>query len=171
MSFVPRTEPQLQPLEENIMNTKITALILAAATAFAFTPKPAIADHKELAVVGGIIGGIIIAAAISDYGDNNFNHATVGYRSGDHCSDGYWNTVAVKVWVPGYWVVERGHHGHSHRRFVPGHYEGRNDRVWVAYNRHNRYDRHDDRRGDRYDRDNNHGYGYGNDRRDRDYRR
>lgn len=148
------------------MNAKITALTLAAATAFAFTPKPAVAGDKGLAVVGGLIGGLIIASAINDHYDS-----TPVYVS-DRCSDGYWNTVSVNVWVPGYWIVERSHHGRSHRRYVAGHYECRNDRVWVSYNRYDRYDRRDDRRDrrdDRHDRD--HGRSYGYDRHDRDYRR
>jgi len=147
------------------MNAKITALTLAAATAFTFTPKPAVAGDKGLAVVGGLIGGLIIASAINDHYDS-----TPVYVS-DRYSDGYWNTVSVNVWVPGYWIVERSHHGRSYRRYVEGHYECRNDRVWVSnnrYDRYDRYDRRDDRRDDRHDRDNGRGYGY--DRRDRNHR-
>ena len=140
------------------MNTKITALTLAAATAFAFAPKPAVASDKGLAVVGGIVGGLIIASALSDHSDVDF-HRTVVVN--DRCNDGYWKTVEVRTWVPGYWLVERGHHGRSYRSFVEGHYECRTDRVWVAYNR---YDRRDDRRDDR-------GYGYSESHRDLDYRR
>lgn len=150
------------------MNAKITALTLAAATAFAFTPKPAVAGDKGLAVVGGLIGGLIIASAINDL---DHYDADVVYASNRH-PDGYWRTVSVNVWVPGYWVVERSHHGRSHRRYVAGNYECRNDRVWVAsHNRYDRYDRRDDRRDrrdDRHDRDNGRGYGY--DRRDRNHR-
>lgn len=148
------------------MNNKITALTLVAATAFAFTAKPAVAGNKELAVIGGVIGGLIIASAISDH------HDTTVYHSNHHAG-GYWNTVSVNVWVPGYWVTDRDYYGHSHRRYVPGRYECRNDRVWVSYNSHHRYDRGDDRHHDRYDRrddrrDDRHdrktGRGYGNDR-------
>lgn len=135
------------------MNTKITALTLAAVTAFAFTAKPAVAGDKELAVVGGLIGGLIIASAINNHHDNDRVVVTAGYRPGH--ADGYWKTVQVRTWVPGYWVSER-RHGRSHRYFVAGRYEYRTDRVWVAYNRYDRHDRRDDRRD------------YG---RDRDYRR
>jgi hypothetical protein len=144
------------------MKTKLTALALAAATAFTFAPKPAVAGDKGLAVVGGLIGGLIIGSAIADH-DNDRVVVSAGYdRHDNHGSrydrrdSGYWKTVSVNVWVPGYWVVERGYRGRSHRHFVPGHYERRHDRVWVANNRHDRYDR----RGDRHDRD----YGH-NDRR------
>src|SRR5690242_17919047 len=127
------------------MKTKLTALALAAATAFAFTPKPAVAGDKGLAVVGGLIGGLIIGSAIADSHDTRVIYAHDRYddRDGryDRRDSGYWRTVSVNVWVPGYWVVERSHHGRSARYYVSGHYECRNDRVWVAYDRHDRYDR------------------------------
>ena len=142
------------------MNTKITALTLAAATAFAFTAKPAVAGDKELAVIGGLVGGLIIASALNDHNHDRTVVVSAGYRPGR--AEGYWKTVEVRTWVPGYWVSER-RHGRIHRYFVAGHYECRTDRVWVAYNRYDRYDRRDDRRDDWND--------YGHDRRDRDYRR
>jgi hypothetical protein len=153
------------------MKTKILALTLATATAFAFVPKPAIAGDKELAVIGGVLGGILIASAIHDHDDE---HRTVVVSNGYHHgrNDGYWKTVEVRVWVPGCWVHER-HHGRSIRRYVDGHYECRTDRVWVSYDRHHRGDRHDrhDRR-DRHDRhDRKYGYGYGHDRDGRHDRR
>ncbi len=146
------------------MNIKATVLTLAA-TAFAFTPKPAVAGDKEAALVGGLIGGIILGAVLADADDHDtrvvvasHNHR---YYDHDRRDDGYWKRVEVRTWVPGYWVSER-RHGRTHRYYVEGHYEIRTDRVWVSYDRHNRYDRndrHDDRRN-----------GYDN-RRDRDYRR
>lgn len=154
------------------MNTKITALTLAAATAFAFTPKPAVAGDKGLAVVGGIIGGLIIASAINDHHDTSAVYVSRGYNGhGRYDNSGYWKNVSVNVWVPGYWIVERSHHNRSHRRYVEGYYECRTDRVWVSYDRHDRYDRNDDRRDhrdNRHDRDTSRGYG--NDRRDRRHR-
>lgn len=148
-SCVPRYEPNLGEL----MKTKFTALALAAVTALALAPKPAQASDKGLAVVGGLIGGLLIASAINDH-----NHTTVVY---DSCDTGYWNDVSVQVWVPGCWIVERRHHGREYRRYVDGHYESHTNRVWVAYDRHdrrhdrrdarydNRNDRRDDRRGNR----------------------
>jgi hypothetical protein len=164
VTFVPKAEPQLQPLEDNSMNPKLTALTLATATAFAFTAKPAVAGDKELAVVGGVIGGLIIASAINDHHDN---HSTVVVSSGyrPHRDDGYWRTVEVRVWVPGGWIYEHGHHGRSYRRYVEGHYECRTDRVWVAYDRHHRHDHRDIGRG--YGRDHD---GHP-DHHDRDHRR
>lgn len=138
------------------MNTKFTALTLAAATVFAFTPKPAVAGDKELAIVGGLIGGIIIASALNDDCDDTRVVVASHHRHDhDRCDDGYWKRVEVRVWVPGTWVTER-RHGHAHRYYIEGHYEYRTNRVWVAYDRHDRHDRRDI------------GRGYG---RDRDYRR
>ncbi len=137
------------------MNFKATALCLAAA-AFVLTPKPAVAGDKETALVGGLIGGIILGAALAD-ADNVDAHVVLAghshrYHDHDRCDDGYWKRVEVRTWVPGYWVTER-RHGRTHRYYVEGHYKVRTERVWVSYDR---YDRHDRK------------YGYG---RDRDYRR
>ena len=142
------------------MNTKITALTLAAVTAFAFTPKPAVAGDKETALVGGLIGGIILGAVIADAADHDTHVVLAGHRHYSDGRDGYWKRIEVRTWVPGYWVSER-RHGHTHRYYVGGHYEIRTDRVWVSHDRHDRYDRRE-RRDYGYDR---------HDRRDRDYRR
>jgi hypothetical protein len=146
------------------MNIKLTALTLAAATAFAFTPKPAVAGDKELAVVGGLIGGLIIGSALSDHHDNNRTVVVAGGYRHDR-NDGCWKTVEVRVWVPAGWVYERSPYGGYRRIYAAGHYECRTDRVWVAYDRHGRYDR-DDRR----DIGRGHGRGH-DDRYDRDHRR
>ncbi len=140
------------------MKTKLTALALIAATALTLTPKPAAASDKGLAIAGGIIGGLIIGSAIADLGNDNCypersTTVIVDRRHGrDH---GYWRDVSVEVWVPGCWIVERSRHGHSHRRYVGGHYEYRTNRVWMASNRYGHYDRHD--RHDHYDRRAGHG--------------
>jgi hypothetical protein len=139
------------------MKTKIIALSLIAATAFAFAPKTALAGDKELAVVGGLIGGLIIGSAIADHDDDTRVVVAAGHRyDRHHRDDGYWKRVEVRVWVPGYWVTER-HRGRTHRHYVDGHYEIRTDRVWVSYDRHHRRDHR--------------GYGHDYDRYDRDYRR
>lgn len=142
------------------MKTKLTALVLTAATALALTPKSAFAGDKEWAAVGGFLGGLIVGSAINDsrhdsYPDGSTTVIINDHR--DHCDDrpeGYWENVTVRVWVPGCWIEERGRHGRCHRRYVEGHYEFRTDRVWVSFNRHDRrgHDRHHDR---------DYGYGYG----------
>jgi len=162
------------------MNTKITALTLAAATAFAFTPKSASAGNNDgAAIFGAIVGGALIGAAIASTNDN----CAPVYVSGGYCPPpvvyapppvvyapppvvygGYWTTAAVNVWVPGVWVVERDRYGNNCRRYVSGHYEHRNERRWVAHN-NNRYDNH----GGYNHRNTANGYGHdrrSNDRRD-----
>lgn len=126
------------------MKTKITALALIAATAFAFAPKPAQAGDKELAVVGGLIGGLIIGSAIAD--SRHDDRTTIVVSDHDYRYDGrhdrndrgYWKPVSVKVWVPGRWVIERSRYGRDHRYYVQGHYTYRTDRVWVSYDRRDR---------------------------------
>jgi hypothetical protein len=146
------------------MKTKLTALTLAAATAFAFTPKPAVAGNNDGAVIAGaIIGGLLIGAAVAAADDCGPTpvYSTVGYYppAPVYATGGYWTTTTVNVWVPGVWVVERDHYGRSCRRYVAGHYAPRHNRVWVAHG--NRYDHH---RGGSHGRDVSHGYGH--DRRD-----
>ncbi len=144
------------------MKTKIIALTLAAATAFAFTPKPASAGDKTGAVIAGVVIGGLIGAAIA----NSNDYCEPAYVSTSYCppapvvvapapvvmADGYWNTTYVNVWVPGAWIIERDYYGRDCRRYVTGHYERRSNRVWVAHNNYNRYDYRHDRRDDRHDR-------------------
>jgi len=148
MSFVPKYEPNFGT---NSMKTKITALALIAASALSLAPKPAAASDKGLAIVGGFLGGLIVASAINDSHHDNYgpNRVVVDDRC-DSGPSGYWNEVSVRVWIPGCWIVERGYRG-DHRRYVDGHYERRNNRVWVAYDRHDRG----------HGRDREVGYGYG----------
>jgi hypothetical protein len=155
------------------MNTKITALTLAAATAFAFTPKPASAGHNDGAVIAGaILGGLVVGAAIAAADDN----CAPVYVESSYCpppapvyaTGGYWTYVPVNVWIAPTWVVSYDRYGHAHRRYVAGHYERRNERRWVA---HNRYDNH--RGGHHIASNGNNHNRHDNDRRDgrRDDRR
>ncbi len=125
------------------MKTKITALALVAATALSLTPKPAVASDKGLAIVGGFIGGLIVASAINDSYHNYPSRTAVVVN--DRCEpsapNGYWRDVTVQVWVPACWVVDRSYRGYDNRRYVTGHYEGRNNRVWVSNDRHDYRDR------------------------------
>jgi|UniRef100_UPI004048F681 hypothetical protein len=145
------------------MKTLATVSLLAA-SALILAPKPAAAGDREIAAIGGFIGGLIVGS--------NLNHnqpycppvvsdptrgPVVVYGSG-----GYWQTSCVQVWISPTWTVVYDNYRRPVRRFVPGHYESRNNRVWVASNRnfHNndRHDRHDDhnrhssRNDDRRDR-------------------
>lgn len=134
------------------MKNKITALALVAVTALSLAPKPAQAHDKGLAVVGGLIGGLIIGAALNEnshYTEYSPRSTTVIVNDrDDRCDDGYWKDVSVKVWVPGCWVIERSRHGREMRSYVSGHFSYRTDRVWVAYDRRDRHDRDD--RDDRH---------------------
>jgi hypothetical protein len=135
------------------MNNKITALVLAAATAFSLAPKPAKAGDKEVALVGGLIGGLIIGSAINDSRHSvDYPRSTTvvvndRYDNCDYRDNGYWKTVSIKEWVPGAWVIERSRYGREVRRYVSGHYIFRTDRVWVSYDRRDGYDRRDYGRG------------------------
>lgn len=125
------------------MKTKFTALALLTVTALTLVPKPAAAHDRGLAVLGGFIGGMIVASEI--------NHSrvyaptapmvVVNDRGDDYSDPGFWKEVTVKIWVPGCWIVERNHHGRDYRRYVGGHYEYRTNRVWVAYDRRDRHER------------------------------
>lgn len=53
-------------------------------------------------------------------------------------SRGYWDTVTVKTWIPGRWVVTHNRWGRPHRFFERGHYVYRTERVWVDAHRRNR---------------------------------
>jgi hypothetical protein len=135
------------------MKTKITALVLITATALSLAPKPAAASDKGLAIVGGFLGGLIVASAINDSRHDDYPNRNTTVIVNDRCDDrapnGYWKEVSVRVWVPGCWIVERGYRGCDSRRYVEAHYSCRNDRVWVS----------NDRR-DRRDREVSYGYGY-----------
>ena len=114
------------------MKNKITALALVAVTAFSLAPKPAKAGDKELAVVGGLIGGLIIGSAIAD---------------ANHSSGYYHNDTVV--------VDHRGGYDNRYDRRNDDcydRYDSRYDRRdRYDYGRGPRYDSRYDRRNDRYD--------------------
>ena len=132
----------------------IALLSLLSAAALVITPAPAKADSEGVAAIGGFIGGLIVGKII-DGPDHHRHHGSsvsveVSHRSYDrydrdhdryrdrghhyghdrHRGHGYWDTVRVKVWVPGYWGT-RYEHGCRVRYHVPGRYEWRTERVWI----------------------------------------
>ena len=138
------------------MKTKFTALALSAVTAFSFSPKPAQASDRGLAVLSGFIGGIIVASAINDYQHDSNRDCDAAVVVNDRCDDrgpsGCWQVVSVQTWVPAGWIVARDSYGCRTERYVGGHYECRNDRVWVSNNRPVRYDRRERDYPERHDR-------------------
>ena len=69
------------------MKTKITALVLITATALSFAPKPAEASDKGLAIVGGFLGGLIVASAINDSHHDNYSAYNTPVVVNDRCDD------------------------------------------------------------------------------------
>ena len=138
---------------------KILATVsLLAATTFALAPKPAKAGDEAAAAIGGFIGGLVIGSVLDndhdryDRYDRYDNHvgASVVIGTGNrhpYRDGGYWKTVTVRHWVPGYWTNTRDRRGHRVRVFVEGRWEFRTDRVWVSNDRYDRYDRRDRRYG------------------------
>lgn len=124
------------------MKTKLTALLLATVAALTLVPKPAQAGDKELALIGGFIGGLIVGSALDD------RHAPYAHDpvviSHDYDRDygrdyyrndrprGHWEYRKVRVWVPACWEV-RYDYGRRVKVYVPGYYEIRHERVWVAH--------------------------------------
>lgn len=145
----------------------IPSITLIAVAAALFAPSAAKAGDKERAVLGGIIGGIIIASVL----DDDDTSISVGY-SNHYGRHGHWEWVSVRKWVPGYHERRRDHCGNWVRVWVSGHHAFVKQRVWVdaGYrDRHYGYrDGHRDH-GHRDYRDSRRGGHHDDDR--RDYRR
>lgn len=137
--------------------TLITA-ILASTTA-----PTARADREGRALVGGLIGGIIIGSILDDDRHHHNHHSRVHHRSRgyDHrggcgCS-GHYDYISVKTWINGHWSVRYDRYGHCYRDWSPGYYSYDKRRVWVPHKRSCRHyssprrDHYDDHyRGDRH---------------------
>lgn len=125
----------------------IAFVSLLSATALALTPAPAKAGSDGVAALGGFIGGLIVGHAINDHRSGppstevvvthryvdrreSRHHDSRHDRHYSHDRRGYWDSVRVQVWVPGYWTTryERGRRTNCH---IPGRYEWRLERVWV----------------------------------------
>lgn len=123
---------------------KLAAMSLLTAGVLSLAPSPAIAGSKEKALIGGLIGGLIIGHAITESHRSACPpepDTVVVYDSREDNCGGCWRETRVQVWVPGYWVTHRNH-GHRVRYYVSGRHEWRTNRVWVA-------DAHGDRHGRR----------------------
>ncbi|MDP2138777.1 MAG: hypothetical protein Q8J74_13085 [Candidatus Didemnitutus sp.] len=140
------------------MKTTTTALLLVAFAALTVAPKPAQAGDKELALIGGLIGGIIIGSAINDsrpvYETDTHVIYQAGYNRGNfECTPyGDYGYQVVNVWVPGYWEYQFSF-GHRVQVYVPGRYVQHRNRVLIANTGHHHPNySHHDRRGNDNDR-------------------
>ncbi|MCC6415776.1 MAG: hypothetical protein IT582_07700 [Opitutaceae bacterium] len=151
------------------MNKTATVSLLAA-SALLFVPKPAAAGDKEIAAIGGFIGGLILGSQIDH--DHHRGHVVVAPSCPPSPqiviqAGGFWDYRPVRVWVAPRWTVVYDHCNRPVRRYIAGHYDTRHERVWVARNgghgSYAHYDRpedgrgssrhyHGDRRRDRHDR-------------------
>lgn len=105
----------------------ISTLALVAALLFAATPQ-AQAGKTEKAIIGGLIGGLIIGAALSD---DDHRHSVVVSRGYGHGGCGFYDWVSVKTWVPGYYEVGFDDCGRRYRTWVSGHFTFGRDKVWI----------------------------------------
>lgn len=135
---------------KNLFILALIALLLGSTTA-----STAKADREGRALIGGIIGGLIIGSVLNDDHHGHHSRVTVN-RHGSHCScRGYNDYVSVKTWVNGSWSIHYDHCGRRLRHWTPGYFTYRQERVWVPHNRgcqlhqspsHGDYG-HDDHRG------------------------
>jgi len=117
--------------------TLITALVAST---------EARADREGRALVGGLIGGIIIGSILDDEHHHHHYHTRVHHRSRGHggydngcgCS-GHYDYISVKTWINGHWSVSYDRYGHCHRHWRPGYYSYDKRRVWVPHKRGCRY--------------------------------
>lgn len=141
---------------------KTAAIVLILAAAIAAAPL-AHAGDKERALIGGLIGGIIIGSALDN--DRHHSHTRVvvrdSHRHHDRCGcSGHYEWVSTRIWIPVNYVTTYDSCGRRIRVREGGHYTYRKERVWVADHGHGRgrdriyYSDRDDRydRHDRYDR-------------------
>ena len=136
-----------------IFFTLITALVASTARA----------DREGRALVGGLIGGIIIGSILDDDRHLHHHHTRIHHRSRGYdrhggCGyNGHYDYISVKTWINGHWSVSYDRYGHCHRHWCPGYYSYDKRRVWVPHNRSRRHyssprhDHYDDHyRGDRH---------------------
>ncbi len=137
----------------------IALLTLIAVSAAIVTPE-AKADKETRALIGGLVGGLIIGTALAD--DDSRSHVSVGY-SRSHRSHGHWEWISVKKWVPGHRTIRYDRCGTRYKTWTPGYYTYVRKKVWVErdyrggyghrdYRRHHRSDYYDDCDDDRRER-------------------
>lgn len=134
------------------MKKLIIASVIVALSGMGLAPQNAQAGNNEAwAAIGGFIGGVIVGSALDE--DQN-SSVVINASYGHNHRRGYWEVVAVRTWVPGYWVVKYDDCGRRYRHFNRGYYTTTKQRVWVdgRGNRHYGYN-HDQDRGNHRGRD------------------
>ena len=125
-----------------IFFTLITAIVASTARA----------DREGRALVGGLIGGIIIDSILDDDRHLHHHHTRIHHRSRGYdrhggCGyNGHYDYISVKTWINGHWSVSYDRYGHCHLHWCPGYYSYDKRRVWVPHNRSRRHfssQRHD----------------------------
>ena len=101
-----------------IFFTLITALVASTARA----------DREGRALVGGLIGGIIIDSILDDDRHLHHHHTRIHHRSRGYdrhggCGyNGHYDYISVKTWINGHWSVSYDRYGHCHLHWCPGYY-------------------------------------------------
>ncbi len=121
---------------KNILIITLLAILVGSITA-----ANAKADREGRALVGGLIGGLIIGSILDD--DHHHRRTTVHHRSSyryDSCGcNGHHDYISVKTWINGRWSVHYDNCGNRLRNWHPGHYSYTKRRVWVPHNRGRHY--------------------------------
>ena len=136
---------------KNILIITLFAILVGSITA-----ANAKADREGRALVGGLIGGLIIGSILDD--DHHHRRTTVHHRSShryDSCGcNGHHDYISVKTWINGRWLVHYDNCENRVRNWHSGYYSYTKRRVWVPHNRgchyyngtsHGRYDYRSDR--------------------------
>lgn len=143
--------------ESNAMKT-ISSIILIAVIA-SFTAPQAQANKEGRALLGGIIGGIILGNALADNEIHTSVHVSNSYG---HHGNGYYDWVSVKTWVPGHYERRYDNCGNRYKAWISGHHSYVRQKVWVESRRQHRREhysnqnRHSDHRRGHYDRSDSH---------------
>ncbi len=135
-------------------------IMIISALVGSITSTNARPDREGRALIGGLIGGLIIGEIFDN--DNHYNHRGPNIHHGsshryDVCGcSGHSDYVRVKTWVRGRWHIQYDSSGRRVRTWYPGHYTHTKRRVWVPHSRGcqnyispNNYG-YDDYRGDPY---------------------
>ena len=120
-------------------------ILIALAASLAIVAAPiAHAGDKERALIGGLIGGIIIGSAIEkSHHDRSYDRVVISNHHDHHarcgCS-GHYEWVTTRVWIPVRYVWNRDSCGRSYRSREGGYYTYEKERVWVTDGHHDRRD-------------------------------